>query len=142
MMKKTAAVIEAEQAVAAKRQEILAAEDALKALRSQLDDAVSAVGAAMRAADADLPQVRIVSVGWRSGDVTNVDVGVIDRATPGGMLIVRRIGTTTEYRFKWGGSCFAEKGASWLDNRTELRDVPVEYLPAKARAAQQGAANG
>lgn len=133
-MKKTADTLAAEKALEAKKQEITAAEAALKVLRSQLDDAHKAVSAARLAGDDCLPKATIVSIGWRSSTVIPVGVGVIDRVTPGGMLIVRRIGTDIEYRFTWNGRVFRVKPprGSWTYDSVELRDVPPEFIPIDA----------
>lgn len=73
---------------------------------------------------------------WRSGTEDGGYSVVIDRRTPGGMLVVRRAGDSggREYKFKW-----SEHAAKYqqTENRTyydgvtrELRDVPAEYIPS------------
>lgn len=134
-MKKPKTVVDAEAALNAKAAEVSAAKEALKRLEAELAAAYVAVRSAQTEADASLPQCRMVSVRWRSGTEEGGASYVIVRRTPGGMLVVRRVGDASgsESKFKWaehaGKYRRAEKG-SWTSDTLELRDVPAEYLPS------------
>lgn len=131
-MKKQKTVIDAEVALSAKEADVAAAKEALKRAEDELSAAYAAVRQAQTDADAGLPQCRMVRVRWRSGKEEGGANYVIVRRTPGGMLVVRRVGGGHELKFKWaehsGKFWQAEKAGLAMDTN-ELRDVPAEYLP-------------
>lgn len=139
-MKKPKTVVDAEAALAAKAAEVAAAEEALKLLKSELGIAYAAVRQAQIEADAELPQCRMVSVRWRNGNIDYMGCVVILRHTPGGMLVVRKVGEPdgSAYKFKWAEYALryrqAEKVGHISDTR-ELRDVPAEYMPVGGMTA-------
>lgn len=130
------AVAAAEAAVAAKAAELEAAQAAVRLLKFELDEARSALTDAREAADELLPQCVMVQEQWRSGATEEIGRFVVVRKTPGGMLIVRHVGSTpdAEMRFKWsahrGVFVSAEKTSTWHSTTRKLRDVPPEFLPA------------
>lgn len=138
-MKKPKTVIDAEAALSAKAAEVTAAKEALKRLEAEHSAAYAAVRHAQTEADAALPQCRLVRVRWRSGNQEDMGCVAILRRTPGGMLVVRRVGEPYghEYKFKWaeyaGKYRQAEKGG-YTDDTRELRDVPAEWLPTTQAA--------
>lgn len=133
-MKKPKTVIDAEAALIAKAVEVAAAKDTLTRLEAEHGAAYSAVYQAQTEADASLQQCRMVRVRWRSDTEEGGARVVILRRTPGGMLVVRKVGDANgyEYRFKWAEHARkyrqAEKG-SFTSDTLEMRDVPAEYLP-------------
>ena len=136
-MKKPKTVIDAQAALATKTAEIAVAKDALKRLEQEHLTALLAVRQAQTEADASLPQCRLVRLRWRSNDEKDMGRVVILRRTPGGMLVVRHIGETDgyEYKFKWSGytpdsSRFRQiNKVGYASDVSELRDVPSEYQP-------------
>ncbi len=135
-MKKPAAVIAAEEVVARKAEAVEAAKTALAFLQDQYAQAVHDVRAAQEESDKLLPHCLMAAVSWHSGKATGVKRVVIERKTPGGILIVRGVGDPCdqERRFKLQklGNKFVEEKRqhSMMSDRRELRDVPAEYLPA------------
>jgi hypothetical protein len=138
-MKKPKAVIAAEEALSAKAAEVAAAKEALKRLEAEHGAAYVAVRQAQTEADAALPQCGLVRVKWRTSNEEGMGRAVILRRTPGGLLVVRRVGDAGghEFKFKWaeysGKYRQAEKG-SYTDDTRELRNVPAEYLPTTQAA--------
>lgn len=137
-MKKNPAVAAAEQAKEAVAKELEEARALVRRLESDHGVAIRAVREAQEMADADLPQCRIAQM--RSGVEKNQEEArhrvVIVRRTPTGMLVVRSVGDTSgyEYKFKWSGRAYvqAEKARGFSFYYNELRDVPAEYMPATA----------
>lgn len=134
-MKKSKAVLEAEAAVIAKAAELEEARKTVTLIESELSAARLDVIAAQTAADAELPQCRIVR--FRGGSSTMTDIGqaVILRRTPRGILVVRKVGDASneELRFKWDaypGAFQRKAGSSYATAFYELSDVPAEYLPS------------
>ena len=134
-IKKPKTVIDAEAVLSMKKAEVAAAKEALQRLEVEYGSAIAAVRQAQTDADATLPQCRMVRVRWHSGNEADSASVVILRRTPGGMLVVRRVGEPDgiECKFKWvehsGKFRQAEKNHYYSDIR-ELKDVPVEYLPS------------
>lgn len=139
-MKKPKTVIDAEAALSAKAAEVTAAKEALRRLEAEHGAAHFALIDAQTAADASLPQCRVVCVRRYGGAEEGGALHVILRRTPGGMLVVRRVGDATgvEWKFKWAlhANVFrqAEK-AGWFSDWSELREVPAAYMPQTAQAA-------
>ena len=133
-MKKPKTVVDAEVLLTAKKAEVDAANEALKRLESELQDAYAAVRKAQAEADACLPQCNLVGLHWRTGVEASGTRVVIMRRTPGGMLVVRYAGDPigSEYKFKWSehsGKYRQAEKSSYAGKTRELRDVPAEYLP-------------
>ena len=134
-MKKPKTVIEAEAALSAKAAEVTAAKETLKRLEAEHSAACAAVRQAQTDADANLPQCGMVRVRRYGGKDEDCGRFVIVRRTPGGMLVVRRVGDASgnESKFKFSPHralyVQAEK-TSWAIDHRELRDVPSEYLPS------------
>lgn len=138
-MKKPKSVLAAEALVDAKDAEIVAAQAALKQLEMERREAYLAVRAAQAEADAALPQCRMVRVRWRSGGEEELWRVVIVRKTPGGMLVVRRVGEPDGYeeRFRWAayaGNYRQQKPSSFASDHYELRDVPADFMPVGQEA--------
>jgi hypothetical protein len=133
-MKKPKTVVEAENVLQTKKEEVFAAKDALQRLEIELKAAHQAVTEAQTEVDAELPQCRLIRMHWRDGKVVEERLVVITRSTPGGMLVVRDVGQPSghEYKFKWlkemGNFSQADK-YSFIEDHRELRDVPAQYLP-------------
>jgi hypothetical protein len=131
----------ATEAAAAKEAELNAAREDVKRLEAECREANAAIYRAQVEADAHLPSCRLVSIAWRSGREDDIGRVVILRKTPGGQLVVRRVGQAsgTESKFKLNPHRLvyeaAEKSKSWISGTKELRDVPAEYMPVSARAA-------
>lgn len=128
------AVTEAQALVEAKIAELRAAQDTVRRVEKEHQDAMVALRGARTEADYALPRCRLVQIAWRSHEEQNIGQVVILRKTAGGMLVVRRVGDTEgELRFKWraSGAKFVEakKFTSHTYSWFELRDVPTEYLP-------------
>lgn len=140
-LKKSAAVVAAEQLAEAKSAELKAAQESVRSLEREYAQAVIAAREAQEHADAALPQCDMVNV--RRYDRADRDACrvVIVRKTPTGMLVVRHVGyaSGSEYKFKWAtyGDRFmqAEKQYGYGGDRRELRNVPPEYLPVDAEDA-------
>lgn len=138
-MKKTPQVAAAEAAVKAKAKELAEAKAIVERLTREHAEALAAVRSAQEAADSERPQARLVRVSWHSGTVRDDIRMVIERRTPTGMLVVRRVGIVDgeAERFKWDGHAGkfvqAEARAAYSD-RCELRDVPAEYDPPRQSA--------
>lgn len=134
--KKPADVLAAEEMKAAKHAEWKASEQEAKRLEQEYNAACLALRKAQEQADAALPQCRMVRVMWRSGNEESIGSVVIERKTPGGVLVTRRVGEPegVEYRFKFwphsGKYAQAEKQYGFANDRRELRDVPPEFMPA------------
>lgn len=146
-MKKHAAVALAEEAMKSKAKELADAKEAVQRLESEHANLRAAVRKAQEEADSTLPQCRLVMVKWRSNKEEDCGLVVILRKTPGGMLVVRRVGYTGyEYKFKFqdllGKYTQAEKQTVWSSEQRELRDVPLEYMPpaptVQATCTQEG----
>lgn len=135
-MKKPKTVVDAEKMAAEKAAELAAAKEVVRQLESEHADAVAAIRKAQEDADAALPQCRLVRIPWRSSKEEDVSRVVIVRKTPGGMLVVRRVGDPAgnKYKFKWapyaGQYRQAEKRSSFISDSRALRDVPPEYAHA------------
>jgi hypothetical protein len=131
-MKKPKKVVEAQEFLAVKAEEVKQAKDRLKRLEDEYRDAQFAVRDAQTEADSNLPQCRLINKRWST--VEQLGRVVILRKTPTGMLVVRSVGVPDgyEYRFKWApySGCFrgVERIGCGNDVR-ELQDVPVEFLP-------------
>ena len=137
-IKKPAAVVAAEAAEAEKKAAWDAAAAAAKQAEQDYYAACRASREARIAADADLPQCKMVDVRWRTDKAEEAGRVVILRKTPGGLLVVRRVGDAEgDFRFKWnkhrGIWQQAEKGSYAFKTR-ELRDVPDQYMPQEATA--------
>jgi hypothetical protein len=137
-VKKPKTVIEAEAALSAKAAEVTAAKETLKRLEAEHAAAYAAVRQAQTDADASLPQCDMVRVRRYGGKEEDCGRFVILRRTPGGLLVVRRVGEQGgESKFKLyqhrGLYVQAEK-VRWASDTRELRNVPAEYLPS-AQAA-------
>lgn len=134
-MKKSKIVIEAEANLSAKEAELIAAKEALRRIEVEYGAAYAAVRKAQTEADASLPQCNMVRVRHYSGKEEDCGRFAIVRRTPGGMLVVRRvgdsIGSESKFRISQHRAVYvqAEK-VSWSSDTRELRDVPPEYLPA------------
>lgn len=131
------AVAAAELAVSATKAELDAAEATVQALHRKLDEAREGVYKARVAADALLPQCRMVSMRWRNDAEENSANVVILRKTPGGTLVVRRVGVDGgESRFKWlapnGEYVYAESSRFYGGSTLKLRDVPPQFIPSAA----------
>lgn len=134
------AVAAARKAAEARRNELAEARETVKRLEEEYAQAAVAVYQAQVKADAALPQCRLVRLRYREEESDGVRV-VILRRTPSGMLVVRPVGQVDGQgrKFKWspkhggnGGTYTqAERQSSFWSDRTELRDVPVAYLPAQ-----------
>lgn len=135
-MKKPKSVADAEAVVAVKVELLAAARDAVKQLEREHGEATAAVRQAQEAADATLPQCRLVRIPWRASKEEDIGRVVIVRKTPSGMLVARRVGDASgkEYKFKWapyaGQYRQAEKRSSFTSDARGLRDVPAEYQHA------------
>lgn len=134
-MKKHPEVAAAEALVEEKTKALVAAKEAVQVLERERGDAVLALHAAQKSADSALPQCRLVRVSWRSGKAEDAGLVVILRKTPGGMLVVRKVGDASgasEAKFKWrehsGKYAEAKKSSSFTSDQMELRDVPSDYL--------------
>lgn len=137
-MKKPKTVIEAEAALSAKAAEVTAAKETLKRLEAEHAAAYAAVRQAQTDADASLPQCDMVRVRRYGGKEEDCGRFVILRRTPGGLLVVRRVGEQGgESKFKLSqhrGLYVQAEKVSWASDTCELRNVPAEYLPS-AQAA-------
>lgn len=141
-MKKHATVMAAEAVAEEKARELAVAREMVKRLEQEDSEARIAVREAQLLVDASLPQCRLVQVHWRSGSGKEANAGrvVILRKTPGGMLVVRRVGDSfsgAEFKFKWlehsGKYVDSRKQHAYLSDLLELRDVPEVYAgPARA----------
>jgi len=134
MAKVPKAVADAKEVVIDKLKEIASAKAVLVQLESEHSEACKALRQAQIAADAHLPQCRMVNVRWRSGTEEYPSPVVILRRTPSGMLVVRRVGDHdgSEYRFKpatYGDKYVQVEKSSFRSSLRELRDVPAEYMP-------------
>lgn len=129
------AVAAAQLKVDSVAQELAAARADVERLEADVGAARAALRDARVAADAERPQCRMVSVRWRSGTEDDAGRVVILKKTPGGTLVVRRVGDEggPEYRFKWSAHSAkfvqAEKSPFFGSDTRELRDVPTEFLP-------------
>lgn len=137
-MKKPKTVIEAEAALGAKAAEVTAAKETLKRLEAEHAAAYAAVRQAQTEADASLPQCGMVRVRRFGGKEEDCGRYVIVRRTPGGLLVVRRVGDADcgESKFKFSqhrGLYVQAEKTSWSSDSRELRDVPAEYLPSDRR---------
>lgn len=127
-------VISAEQEVKNKAAELEGARATMKRLERELYEASAAVSKAQEDADAMLPQCRMVSVHLRSGETRDIGRVVILRRTPGGIIVVRGVGDTSNmtYKFKWRKHSAqyvqAEKQSSFSYDSRVLHDVPADYL--------------
>ena len=138
-MKKHKTVIAAEAAYEAKKAEMQAAELAAKNLALEVSQAYAAIQAAQTLIDADLPQCVGVAISQYSKNEEDRGRFVIVRKTPGGLLVVRKVGdhSGNESKYKWskGGGKFClnkARGNFYLSKSLELRDVPPEFLPVEA----------
>jgi len=137
-----AAVAAAKLVAEAKKQELAEAEGAVARLKAEWIDAMQSIREAQERADAVLPQCRIVSVSrYSSKEVGGARV-VILRRTPAGTLIVRHLGDADrgEYKFRFSTHSEAyreveKEGRFSYSDRSELRDVPAEYMPAVLEGA-------
>jgi hypothetical protein len=138
-VKKPKTVIEAEAVASVKKAEFEAAKETMNRLEKEWFAALAAVRQAQTDADATLPQCRMVRVRRYCSKEEDCGAFVVVRRTPGGLLVVRRVGDTSGYESKFklsrhrGLYVQAEKASLSSDTR-ELRDVPAEYLPS-AQAA-------
>jgi hypothetical protein len=133
-MKQPKAVAEAIARLQSKKEEFEAAKATLKILEEEMRDADDDVRKAQTEADSAYPQCDLVTVRRFGGKACDPVRVAIIRKTPGGLLVVRRVGVPDglQYKFKWAeySSVFrqSEKTGSYSDCR-ELRAVPAEYLP-------------
>jgi hypothetical protein len=140
-MKTPAAVLEAQSAVDAKAAELTAARALVERLSKDLGEAQAALHSARVAADMNMPRCRLVSIKWNSGNHEEGGVLVIERKTPAGKLVVRRVGSaessSSRWMFEWceRSGAYREKkarhGYSYSRSILELRDVPPEFMPAQ-----------
>lgn len=120
-------------------QELAAARAEVERLEADVVVARAALRDTRVAADAELPQCRMVSVRRFSGIEDEAGRVVILKKTPGGTLVVRRVGNGggPEYRFKWSAHrakfVQMEKYAFFGSDTRELRDVPTEFLPTPSQ---------
>jgi hypothetical protein len=142
-MKTLTAVLEAQAAVNAKAAELTAAKALVERLAKELDEARAAVYQARADADASLPQCTLMKRVWSRSPLEDAGRLVIERKTPAGRLVVRRVGEQagpTAWMFAWNphSGTYIEKvsrGSSWVRTHLELRDVPPEFMPAQQVAA-------
>lgn len=141
MKKKPTSVAKAEELAKLKKEELDAARAAVRRIEGELGEALAAVRSARKSADAGLPQCKMVHVRWRNSAESDLSDVAILRRTPGGVLVVRRLGDSPgmEFRFKFNAYrdvyAQAEKRHYFGSNHRELRDVPAEFLPAGALAS-------
>ena len=135
MKKKPSAVALAQSFQAAKEAELREARAVVKTLEGELGAAISATHKAQEDEDAHLPQCKIVTV-MSGGRESVFGPVVILRKTPGGMLVVRRVGEPGAKTFKFtfaghsGKFVQAEKRSPYAYAHRELRGVPAAYMPA------------
>ena len=131
-------VLAAEQAEVDAKAAWQAAQAAAKQAEETYYAACRASREARIKADAALPQCRMVSVKWRTDRVEDAGRVVVLKKTPGGTLVVRRVGDATgDYRFKWNkytGRWTQAGRVGWTNDTRELRDVPAEYMTQEATA--------
>lgn len=131
--KKPDAVLAAEAKEREAHEALAAAREALGNAENNYHAAVLVTREARFVADAEFPQCRLVSIGWRNDRETEVGRVVIVRQTPTGMLVTRRVGDDVEQRFKFskyrGVYVDARKSGGYLSTRFELRDIPNEWMP-------------
>lgn len=131
--RRDAAVIAAEAAVSEKAAELVVARERVRQLEQEYATANEALQQARIAADSHLPRCRLVRINSRSGEEREIGPGVILRKTPGGLLIVRRVGAPSgEIKFKrseyTGRYTDASKKSGFVYDRLGLRDVPPEFM--------------
>lgn len=132
LQKRVAAAVQAKMA---KAEELAAAKETVSRLEDEHRAAAAAVREAQEAADALLPQCRMVRKSRRGGQELDIGRVVILRKTPSGMVIVRFVGDSSgdTYKFKWRevSAVFvqAEKQPAYAGDHRELRDLPAEYAP-------------
>ena len=132
-MKKTQIEIDAEAALAEKRQAVVDAKSRVECLEKELQELHELQHEARIKADSKLPQcamVRGFALG-RTGERV-----VILRLTPGGLLVVRRVGASRELelKFKWDEYALnytqAESKMFSGGAYRKLENVPIEYIPS------------
>lgn len=140
-VKKPDAVVKAEALVAALHAALLDAQAAVQRLSQEHVAARASLKAVVAEADLALPRCGMVLVSGLAGKARGAAVPmVILRRTPTGMLVVRRAGEpfSAELKFKWNKNTERFRPAEatgYLRDARELRDVPVEYMPAGSSAA-------
>lgn len=128
-------VAAAEQAVKSKHEELKDANATVARLNGELSEATDAMRKAREDADALLPQCRMLIKRWGRAQEEDIGRVVLLRKTPGGMLVVRRVGgpPDTTFKFKWretpAAYVLVDKHSSFASDTRILRDVPAEYMP-------------
>ena len=132
-MKKTQIEIDAEAALAEKRKALADARSRVSFLEKELDDLHEAQLEARIKADSELPQCNMVR-GFALGR-TGERV-VILRLTPGGLLVVRRVGASSELELKFMWDEYALNYTQAESNQfsggayRKLANVPIEFIPS------------
>ena len=132
-MKKTQIEIDAEAALAEKRQAVADARSRVECLEKELQEFHEAQLDARIKADSELPQCTMV---WGFSWEKTGERVVILRLTPGGLLVVRRVGAKSELelKFKWDKYALnytqAESNQFSGGAYRKLENVPIEYMPS------------
>ena len=132
-MKKTQIEIDAEAALAEKKQALADARSRVSFLEKELEELHEAQLEARIKTDSKLPQCNMVR-GF--GREKTYDPVVIVRLTPGGLLVVRRVGESRELelKFKWDEYALnytqAESNLFSGGAYRKLENVPIEFMPA------------
>ena len=132
----------AKEALAEKELALTKALEAVELAKQEKGEAYTALCKAQMDADSGLPSCDCVSIReYGRGDPVLVARMAILRKTPSGLLVVRRLGEPDGqlYHFKWSpySSTYHEKKKRerfYSGSRTELRNVPAEFIP-KSEAA-------
>ena len=132
-MKKTQIEIDAEAALAEKRQALDDARSRVSFLEKELDDLHEAQREGRIKADSLLPQCNMVR---GVGREKTYDPVVIVRLTPGGLLVVRRVGASSELelKFRWDKYAlnYTQKESNLFSGGAyrKLENVPIEFMPS------------
>ena len=132
-MKKTQIEIDAEAALASKAQEVTSAKRRMECLEKEYDELLESQYQARIKTDSVLPQCSMTRGFGREKTDERV---VILRLTPGGLLVVRRVGANSELtlKFKWDEYALnytqAESKMFSGGAYRKLENVPIEYIPS------------